>query len=165
MINFINQLHRFLTSRPGIASYWSTRLQKMSAAFQNGRGMHEASGRRVNKMLRLDIRSIKVLNEKEISNFIQTYPQLQNITLLREEPVSNLQLFRYYAERHLLQHPEVNPQMDILITEKEPIRFGLPLQVEFFLRNQKWKAYEHIQSDIVEHLMTTASKFGLKMYK
>ena len=165
MINFINQLHRFLTSLLSIAPYWTDRLEEMDADFQNRRGMQEGSGRRVNKVLRLDIRSVNVLNEKEISDFIQTYPQLQNITLLREEPVSNLQLFRYYAERHLLQHPEVNLQMDILIAEKEPTQMDLPLQVNFFLQNMNWKAYEHIQSDIFEHLMIAASKFGLKSYQ
>ena len=165
MTKVIHQIHQFLTGRRGIAPSGTARLLKMSAALQNRWGKQEGNGKRINKQLHFDLCSVNVLDKKEISDFIRTYPQLQNITLLEEEPVSNLQLFRYYAERYLLQHPDVNPQMDIIIAEKEPSPLGLPLHVYFFLHGQKRKAYENIQSDIFAHLRSTASQFGLKMYQ
>lgn len=137
----------------------------VTSAFQNWRGMQESGGRRVNKLLYFDMKSVHELSEAEIKDYLQRYAQLNNITLIQDEPISNLQLFRYYIERHLAHHAEINPQLDIIVSEKEPTQYGLPIQVYFFLRNKRWKEYEHIQSDIFDHLLITASNFGLNLYQ
>ena len=137
----------------------------VTSTFQNWRGMQESGGRQVNKMLYFDMKSIHELDNRQIEEYIRRYPQLYNITLIKDESISNLQLFRYYIERYLSLHTEVNTKMDIIVAEKVPTQYGLPLQIYFFLRNKRWKEYEHIQSDIFDHLLMTASIFDLNLYQ
>jgi len=79
--------------------------------------------------------------------------------------MTNIQIYRIYIEKYLRQHPEVNPALDIIITQKEVTPYGLPVEVYFFLKDKSWASYEKKQSDIFDHLMTMASEFGLKLYQ
>ena len=70
-----------------------------------------------------------------------------------------------YIERYLTQHPVVNTTLDLIITQKEPTQFGLPIEVYFFLSDKVWKEFEQIQSDIFDHLLAMVHVFGLRLYQ
>ena len=78
---------------------------------------------------------------------------------------TNVQLYRAYIEEYLRNHPEVNPALDIIITQKEATAYGLPIEVYFFLRDKNWASFERKQSDIFDHLLTVVPDFGLKLYQ
>ena len=52
------------------------------------------------------------------------------------EVPTNSQLYRIYIERYLRSLPVVNQDMDLIISQKEPTTYGVPIQVYFFSRNK-----------------------------
>ena len=79
--------------------------------------------------------------------------------------ITNIQIFRAYITRYLQTHPEVNPSLDIIVTQKEATAYGLPIYVYFFVRDKAWASFERKQSDIFAHLMAVAPDFGLRLYQ
>ena len=78
---------------------------------------------------------------------------------------TNSQLYRVYIERYLRQHPKVAQNLDLIIAQRQPGEFGVPIEVYFFVTDKTWDEYEKIQSDIFDHLLAMASDFGLKLYQ
>ena len=78
---------------------------------------------------------------------------------------TNSQLYRVYIERYLRTHPIVAQNLDLIIAQREPTQFGVPIEVYFFLSDKVWAEYETIQSDIFDHLLDMAPVFGLRLYQ
>ena len=78
---------------------------------------------------------------------------------------TNSQMFRIYIEKYLRSHPVVAQDLDLIIAQRQPGQFGIPIEVYFFLTDKVWDRYEKIQSDIFDHLIAAASDFGLKLYQ
>ena len=117
----------------------------VSSTFKNWRGMQESGGRRVDKMIYIDVNSLKIRPE--------------------DNGVTNIQRYREYIESYLKTHPYVNGDLDLIITQKEATPYGLPVEVYFFTKEKSWAAYEKQQSEIFDHLMTVVSDFGLQLYQ
>jgi small-conductance mechanosensitive channel len=117
----------------------------VSSTFKNWRGMQESGGRRVDKMIYIDVNSLKIRPE--------------------DNGVTNIQRYREYIESYLKTHPYVNADLDLIITQKEATPYGLPVEVYFFTKEKSWAAYEKQQSEIFDHLMTVVSDFGLQLYQ
>ena len=117
-----------------------------SSTFKNWRGMQESGGRRVDKMIHIDMTTIKSC-------------------IGDGGAVTNSQLYRESIVKYLKNHPLVAQDLDIIIAQREAGQFGLPIEVYFFLTEKVWDRYEKIQSDIFDHLIAMASDFGLKLYQ
>lgn len=138
----------------------------VSTPFKNWRGMQESGGRRVDKSIFIDINSIENCNGEMIRDICKAVPLLNSSATLKESAeITNIQIYRTYIELYLTQNPEVNQELDLIITQKEATAYGLPVQVYFFLRDKSWATYEKKQSDIFDHLMVMAPEFGLKLYQ
>ena len=81
------------------------------------------------------------------------------------EAPTNSQLYRIYRGLYLSRHPMVAKQLDLIIAQREPCEFGLPIEVYFFLTDKVWNEFETIQSDIFDHLLAMAPEFGLRLYQ
>ena len=155
----------------------------VSAPFKNWRGMQESGGRRADKCIYIDVNSLEICSEDMISDILKTFPILSDYMKTvgassssesESEPapepdpvhqVTNIQLFRAYVTKYISTHPEVNPTLDIIITQKEPSPYGLPVEVYFFLKDKAWASFERKQSDIFAHLMAVIPDFGLRLYQ
>ena len=137
----------------------------VSDSFQNWRGMQESGGRRVNKNIFLDMTTLKFCTPEMLDNIRKEVPLMADYQPAEEEVPTNAQLYRIYIERYLCSLPVVNQEMDLIISQKEPTTYGVPIQVYFFSRNKVWKEYERIQSDIFDHLLVMVQKFDLKLYQ
>jgi hypothetical protein len=78
---------------------------------------------------------------------------------------TNSQLYRLYIEMYLRQHPLVAQSLDIIIAQREPTQFGVPIEVYFFLSDKAWASFEREQSDIFDHFLGMAPFFGLRLYQ
>lgn len=136
----------------------------ISAPFKNWRGMQEGGGRRVDKTIKLDLTTLQFCSSDLLEN-IRRISLMKDYQPQKDEIPTNAQLYRLYIERYLNQHPEVNNAMDLIISQKEPTQYGIPIEVYFFLHNKVWKEYEHIQSDIFDHLLAMVTSFNLKLYQ
>ena len=134
-------------------------------SFQNWRGMQESGGRRVNKNIYLDMTTLKCCTPDMLDVIRKDVPLMADYQPAEGEVPTNAQLYRIYIERYLRSLPVVNQDLDLIISQKEPTTYGVPVQVYFFSRNKVWKEYERIQSDIFDHLLVMVGKFDLKLYQ
>lgn len=134
-------------------------------SFQNWRGMQESGGRRVNKNIYLDMTTLKFCTPEDLDAIRKNVPLMVDYQPAEGEVPTNSQLYRIYIERYLRSLPVVNQDMDLILSQKEPTTYGVPIQVYFFSRNKVWREYERIQSDIFDHLLAIVGKFDLKLYQ
>ena len=137
----------------------------VNISFQNWRGMQESGGRRVNKNIYLDMTTLKFCTPEDLDAIRKNVPLMADYQPAEGEVPTNSQLYRIYIERYLRSLPVVNQDMDLIISQKEPTTYGVPIQVYFFSRNKVWREYERIQSDIFDHLLAIVGKFDLKLYQ
>ena len=138
----------------------------VSSPFINWRGMQESGGRRADKMIYIDVTSMEICSEDMINDIIKEFPILKG--QLSESDfgdLSNAQIYRTYITIYLKQHPYVNADLDIIISQKEATAYGMPIEVYFFTKEKDWALHEKQQSDIFDHLMTVAPDFGLRLYQ
>lgn len=136
----------------------------VSTPFKNWRGMTESGGRRVDKKICLDLNSVEVYTEDMVDDIRKNIPLMKEWKGGHDAP-TNSQLYRIYIGLYLRHHPAVSQSLDLIIAQREPCQFGLPIEVYFFLTDKVWKEYEEIQSDIFDHLLAMAHEFGLKLYQ
>lgn len=137
----------------------------VNSTFQNWRGMQESGGRRVDKRIWLDLDTVRFTTAQELDNLRKDIPLLAGYAPESGSVPTNSQLYRVYIERYLRSLPVVNQELDLIIAQKEPTERGLPIRVYFFSRIKSWREYEVIQSDIFDHLLAMAPRFGLKLYQ
>ena len=135
----------------------------VSTPFKNWRGMQESGGRRVDKMIYLDMTTVKICTPDMVNNIRKDIPLMKD--LKPSDMPTNSQMFRIYIEKYLRSHPVVAQDLDLIIAQRQPGQFGIPIEVYFFLTDKVWDRYEKIQSDIFDHLIAAASDFGLKLYQ
>lgn len=131
-------------------------------SFQNWIGMQESDGRRVNRKLYIDFKSVtfvdEALREELVSKGFFEAKELEGNKV-------NLTLFCQYMERYIAQRPEVNDQMLLMVRQFEATNTGLPIEFYFFLREKDWLTYEHQLSDILNVIYATMPVFHLKIYQ
>lgn len=137
----------------------------VSSPFRNWRGMQESSGRRVDKCVYVDINSIKNFSREKLEQ-MKSSPLLKFcIDPDRDVTKTNIQLYREYIECFLRENPEVNPSLDLIVTQKEQTEYGVPIEIYFFLKDKAWSSYEKKQSDIFAHLISIAPQFEIRLYQ
>lgn len=137
----------------------------VNSTFQNWRGMQESGGRRVNKLVHLDLNTLKFCSPEMIERIKKEIPLMADYEPAKGEKPTNAQLFRVYVERYLEASPLVNQGMQIIVSQKEATQFGVPVQIYFFLHNKVWREYERLQSDIFDHFLVMVQAFDLKVYQ
>lgn len=135
----------------------------VSDSFQNWRGMKESGGRRVKRAIYIDMRSISFCTDEQMAHF-ETQGWLAGIE--REDKfVVNLHIFRNYLENYLRSHHRVNQNLTIMVRQLQPTAQGLPLELYFFSDGTDWIPYEHLQSEIFEHVFAVLPIFGLRVFQ
>ncbi len=134
----------------------------VSDSFQNWRGMRESDGRRVARSLNIDVNSIRFCTPEELELF-SSEAWADDRTL--DSNSVNLGLFRTATEHYLRTLAQVNTDLRILVRQLEPTSEGLPIQLYFFTREKDWVAHEHIAADVIEHIIATLPRFGLRLFQ
>lgn len=136
----------------------------ISESFQNFQEMRDSNARRVSRSLIIDIKSINFLSEDQLERLSKN-PLINSHLFKSDTSVPNIRLYREYMENWLYENPMVREDKILMVRQMEPTSNGLPLDFYFFLSEVKWKEFEHIQSDIFDHIYATAPLFGLKLYQ
>ncbi|WP_273046956.1 mechanosensitive ion channel domain-containing protein [Pseudoalteromonas sp.] len=138
----------------------------VAGSFKNWRGMQESGGRRIKRSLNIDMNSICLVGDefrKQINAAIALHEYIRITTL--PDPVSNLGLFRRYAEGYLKQHSKINTSLTLMVRELQPLNHGLPIEFYCFSEDKRWISYEHLQAEIMDHLLAVLPIFGLRAYQ
>ena len=156
----------------------------VSESFHNWKGMKESGGRRIKRFVSIDMRSIKFCDS-------DMYEKFKKIPLIRDyientqkefdsynkkndldvslatngQKLTNLGVFRKYLESYLLNHPKVNKEHPILVRQLQPTESGIPIEIYVFSKDQEFKDYENIQSDLFDHILAVIPEFGLSVFQ
>jgi len=134
----------------------------VSESFRNYEAMRLSGGRRVERAVYIDINSVRLCSPGEVQRLADAgLAETDNA----DTGAVNLGLLRRYLERYLAAHPRVNTDMIIMVRQMEPTPSGLPLQLYFFSNVTEWKEFEHIQSEIFDHVYAVIGEFGLKIFQ
>ncbi len=133
----------------------------VSESFRNYQPMRDSGGRRVERPIYIDVNSVRFCtrNEREA---LAARGWIEADT---PDTAVNLGLLRSYIENYLLNDHRVNSDMTIMVRQMEPTPSGLPLQLYFFTVTTEWKEYEHVQSDIFDHVYASIHEFGLRIFQ
>ena len=156
----------------------------ISDSFKNWRGMTDSKGRRIKRSLNIDMTSIKFCTDEEIANYkniemlkdyiesIQGEIGIHNdsnshdkSSLLNGRNLTNIGLFREYAHQYLMANENLRTDLTLMVRQLEPTENGLPIEVYCFSNNINWVAYEKIQADIFDHLLSSISNFDLEIFQ
>jgi miniconductance mechanosensitive channel len=156
----------------------------VNESFQNWRGMEESGVRQIKRHIYIDMKSIRFLDIelKErlciipvLKTYIESTESNQGTVknglndpdkpFIASSNLTNLGVFRFYAEAYLRNHPNVDTTQTIILRHRTPDGNGLPLQVYLFTKNNQFTPYENIQSEIFEHLLAILNQFGLKVFQ
>ncbi|MBP5366044.1 MAG: mechanosensitive ion channel [Bacteroidales bacterium] len=138
----------------------------MSGSFYNWRGMQESDGRRICRSISIDMNTITFCTPELIEKcrqmpllkkFFERHTDVENLT--------NLTLFRAYAEAFLRSNKKINQSMTLMVRQLQPTEFGLPIELYCFSSIKTWVEYEAIQSEIFDHVIAVVPQFGLRIYQ
>ena len=156
----------------------------ISDSFKNWRGMVNSEGRRIKRALNIKLNTVKYLTKDEVDrlkkvqlitsyldkreNDINSFNKNHNIDKelpLNGRNLTNLGVFRKYAQTYLEQHSAINKDMMIMVRQLAPTTQGIPLEVYAFSTDKRWENYEYIMSDIFDHLIAAVPYFDLEVYE
>lgn len=153
-------------------------------SFKNWRGMKESGGRRIKRAVFINQRSIKFVDPEMRERFkrfyiikdyviqrqqeIEEYNKIQAVDtseLINGRRMTNIGVFRKYAETFLRNHKGIRQDMTLLVRQLAPQEHGLPLEIYCFTATVAWAEYETIQADIFDHLLAAAPHFDLEIFQ
>jgi len=134
-------------------------LQHMAEGKTYGREMH--------KSFILDTECVHQLSEAEIERLQSDGHDIRKYIPEDELKAGalNAHLFRLYVYHWLMNHSCVSHYPRLIIRWVEQNDNGMILQVYVFLTETSWTAYEWVQSEIMEHIITSMGWFGLRLYQ
>ncbi len=156
----------------------------ISDSFKNWRGMTNSEGRRIKRALNIKIDSIKYLSESEVENLkdiqlisqyleatqkkINTYNVEQKAdkkVLMNGRNLTNIGVFRKYAETYIQNHSAINKDMMIMVRQLAPTTQGVPIEIYAFSADKRWENYEYIMADIFDHFLAAVHYFDLEVFE
>jgi miniconductance mechanosensitive channel len=156
----------------------------VTESFQNWRGMEESGVRQIKRSILIDIKSVRFLDSElkdklcriqALKEYIGSGEKLISVPgkgfnkvetqFFNSSQITNLGIFRFYAETFLKDHPMIDKNHSIIVRHRPPDGNGLPLQVYAFTITNQFVPFENIQSEIFEHLLSIMNEFGLKVFQ
>ena len=156
----------------------------ISDSFKNWRGMSDSGGRRIKRALNIKISSIKYLSKNEVTKLteieliseylktrqdkISSFNNDNNIdkdSLLNGRNLTNIGVFRKYAETYIETHSAINKDMMIMVRQLAPTTQGVPIEIYAFSSDKRWTNYEYIMADIFDHLLAAVPYFDLEIFE
>ena len=156
----------------------------ISDAYTNWRGMENSGGRRIKRSLIIKANSVKYLSVEDINTIknidlianyidsrqhdIDTYNKKVNANkkiLINGRNLTNLGVFRKYAQEYVTNHSAINDDMTIMIRQLAPSSKGIPLEIYAFSSDKRWANYEYIMADIFDHLIAATPYFKLEIFE
>ncbi len=150
----------------------------LDVGIRNWRGMEMSGGRRIMRQLLIDTHTIRFATQEDIARYqnieiLQEYLKTKAEVIhapkgdpLNKRELTNIGTFRAYVKEYLIRHPKINNlEFTFLVRQLQSEGRGVPIQVYAFANDNRWAAYEDIQSDIFDHLIVAAKEFGLELFQ
>lgn len=148
----------------------------VSLSFQNWRGMSDVGVRLMSRTFLIDNVGVIECDYAFLEEMKNKFPLMNDIienktiiynkgvAVVNGTNVTNLGLYRAYICQYLINHSMISNQWQILVNLLNSDRDGVHLQVYCYINTTDWTMYEAVQSEIMEHVISMAPKFGLSIY-
>ena len=146
----------------------------VTRSFKNWRGMQESTGRRIQRAVTLDVRTVESAAPELVQRFagvpsVREYVasfgnQGENGQPIQPRP-TNVGLCCAYLRAFLNAHPQVDQSATLAVRQLAPTGMGLPIEVTCFSREKDMVPYEAVQASIFEHFYAMLPAFGLRAYQ
>jgi miniconductance mechanosensitive channel len=156
----------------------------VSESFKNWRGMQESDGRRIKRFINIKISSIKFCDQALFEKLLQVeriqdylkqkdveidlYNKEKNVNksvLINGRHMTNIGIFRVYAENYLEQNPNINSDMTFVVRQLQATENGLPLEIYAFSKLKEFENFEKVAADIFDHLLAAVPYFDLEIFQ
>ena len=157
-------------------SSWNNTLQTIppyllvSEPFDNWQAMRDSGGRRVKRHINVDMTSVRFADDKLIDS-LRVHQATSNLmstietTLPEGGVLTNLDLYMRVISRYLEVHPRINHKMISMVRQLQPTEWGVPVELYFFSSDVNWIPYEHLQTEIMSHIVAFAPLFDVRIYQ
>ena len=155
---------------------WNNTLQTIppyllvSEPFDNWQAMRDSGGRRVKRHINVDMTSVRFADDKLIAS-LRAHQATSNLmstietTLPEGGVLTNLDLYMRVISRYLEVHPRINHKMISMVRQLQPTEWGVPVELYFFSSDVNWIPYEHLQTEIMSHIVAFAPLFDVRIYQ
>ena len=155
---------------------WNNTLQTIppylliSEPFDNWQAMFSTGGRRIKRSVNVDITSIAFADDaliERLRNNEITRDLMNGVATESLEGVrfTNVDLYARCVNRFIDRHPRVNHKMLSMVRQLQPTECGLPIEMYFFTADVRWVQHEHLQTEIVSHVLAIAPLFDIRIYQ
>lgn len=155
---------------------WNNTLQTIppyllvSEPFDNWQAMRDSGGRRIKRHINVDMTSVRFADDKLIDSLRahQATSDLMSTietTLPEGGELTNLDLYMRVISRYLEVHPRINHKMISMVRQLQPTEWGVPVELYFFSSDVNWIPYEHLQTEIMSHIVAFAPLFDVRIYQ
>lgn len=153
----------------------------VTGSFTNWSNMFRSGGRRVARVVNIDISSVRFMTPDELlqwqdNKLVGGYitDTLARIDTARESGdtvtadalrITNLTLFRIFVQNYIQVMPTSHKDFISMVRLMEPTAHGIPMQLYFFTNDTAWVVYESIQSSVFEYILAVAPEFGIRFFQ
>ncbi len=155
---------------------WNNTLQTIppylliSEPFDNWQAMFESGGRRIKRSLNIDITSLAFADDALVERLRTNDTTREIMDGVATETIegvrlTNVDLFIRCINRFIDKHPRVNHDKLAMVRQLQPTEWGLPIELYFFTKDVNWVPHEHLQTEIVSHVLALAPLFDIRIYQ
>jgi miniconductance mechanosensitive channel len=141
----------------------------VSESFRNMRNISEAGVRRVKRALHIDLHSVSFVGAEDLATMARhaevarVLPNL--VSLFQTGSPTNLGVYRRYVEAWAAKQPRVAPGTALFAKQLAPNEHGVGIELNCYLRENDYAAFEAHQAELFEHLIAVAPLFGLRLFQ
>ena len=139
--------------------------------YLNYRSKYGSPGRRVRRGVRVDIRSVRAVDAQELAR-LESAPGMQGLAERARKAaggasstVTNLCVFRAFAERFVSQHAGVDTSLPVVVSQQEAAPTGVPIELLCFIRPDAAPDLAGVEGAILDQLSLAVDRFGLRLYQ
>lgn len=153
----------------------------VNGSFVNWRNMFDSGGRRIARVINIDLHSVRFLSDDELRQWESDPLLATHIARLRDDMAqardagdevkartlrpTNLGMFRIYLQNFIASLSSFNGDFISMVRLMEPTQNGVPMQIYFFTTKTTWVNYEAEQSALFEHIFSVVPEFGLRLFQ
>jgi miniconductance mechanosensitive channel len=151
----------------------------ISETFKNWHGVKQSGGRRIKRVIYIDMTSIVQPDAKIVKRIASLallkktdeLKALQNsvksglIERINSDGLTNIGIFRKYIELYMAGRPGINSERTLMAKLLEPTAQGVPVQLYAFTTIVDVVEFERELAEIVEHLVAVLPIFGLRLFQ
>lgn len=125
-------------------------------------------GRRMLKSFIIDTSTFRIMSAEELKKLAEEYKEHPFFIYDEDkmkDGVLNAHIYRMYIYHWLMQNEHVSQFPRLMVRWMEQSEGGMPLQIYAFIIDSSLPSFEWQQSLIIEHVISSLDKFGLRLYQ